>query len=296
MSQCIIGIDGGGTKTDARLVNLETGECRSLHGGPAHVNNDCSGAIAVVQGLVDGLLHSSGFERAQTTLVCGLAGISNKPEAARFRQAFEGQFRQFLLTSDAVTSTWGAGGGEPIVMVALGTGSVAMRLNPDGSSAQYGGWGFFIADEGGGAVMGRDAIRAALWEFDRCEGDTTKLGTMARALVAQIGSDRSDILQWLRNATPTKFASFAPLVVEHSAHSGSAKKIMDQAAQAVERKIAIARGNSDLPVALLGGLSPFLVPYLSDETQAILCSPKGSALDGCCLLARRLTTGKMATV
>jgi len=68
-----------------------------------------------------------------------------------------------LVTDDAVTAHLGALGGEPGVVVAAGTGAIALGVGESGASARADGWGTLLGDDGGGYWIGRrSGARAAL--------------------------------------------------------------------------------------------------------------------------------------
>ncbi|MYS50866.1 ATPase, partial [Streptomyces sp. SID6013] len=68
--------------------------------------------------------------------------------------------------SDAVTAHAGALGGRAGVVLAIGTGSVAVGIGADGTYARVDGWGPLLGDDGSGARIGTAGLRAALRAHD----------------------------------------------------------------------------------------------------------------------------------
>ena len=66
------------------------------------------------------------------------------------------------LLTDAQVALEGATAGGPGVIVAAGTGSIAMARDSSGNLARFGGWGHVFGDEGSAFDIVRHALRKAL--------------------------------------------------------------------------------------------------------------------------------------
>ncbi|UTA48416.1 ATPase [Simiduia sp. 21SJ11W-1] len=284
MSHYYLGVDGGATKCVARLCNSDGTLCER-RAGAASLTNDLTQAIATVQDVCHQLLTEAGLTPEQVHLAAGLAGAGKSDAAQAVHTALTNAgYASVHITTDAQTSLLGAGAGEPMVMVAVGTGSVAMRLSADGKITQVGGWGLAVGDEGSGAAVGKSAVRALLWELDLHGEPQTKL---SRHVVEQVGRERAAILRWLSQAGPKEYAALAPAVFEFLPYCPLAQKIARKTASEVEQLIRAASGDQDLPITLLGGLAQNMSDLLSPDLRAKLVAPKGTALDGACTLARQ---------
>ncbi|MDX1677871.1 BadF/BadG/BcrA/BcrD ATPase family protein [Arsukibacterium sp.] len=279
----LLAVDGGGTKTLARLQHAISGQQWQAAAGPAQLTNDLELAISTVRQLSLQLCQQAGIGLHQVMACIGLAGAGNPQLHRAFCQQLQLNFAAWQLTTDARTSLYGANNGQPVVMVALGTGSVAMRLDQDGSEQQVGGWGFTIGDEGGGAWLGKLAVRQLLWQLDSDEGLTSPL---TRALASHCGDNASTVLPWLKQATAADFAALAPLVFSHQ-RCPLARQILQQQADAITELIRCCRGQRELPVVLLGGLAQSSQSLLSADIKQLLQAPAGDALDGGLILAAR---------
>lgn len=281
----ILTVDGGGSKTLARLSNSKTGQSWQEQAGPASLTNDFSLAISNIQQLSQSLCQQAGISSQQVVVVLGLAGAGNPQQHQQAQQQLSRHYAGFLLTTDARTSLYGANLGQPVLVVALGTGSVAMRLQADGGEQQVGGWGFNIGDEGGGAWLGKQLVRELLWQVDSLAGISSPL---LQLVAQQIGDDAASLLPWLKTASPNDYAALAPLIFKHSGRCAIADRLLQLHAQAVEQLLYNAREQFDLPVVLLGGLAQVTAPLLRPACQALLQPAKGSALDGAAILATHL--------
>jgi glucosamine kinase len=277
----LLAIDGGGSKTVARLQHEASGQQWQATAGPAQLSNDLPLAITNVRQLC---LQQAAITPQQIVACLGLAGAGNPQLHAAFCQQLQLDFAAWQLTTDARTSLYGANNGQPVVMVALGTGSVAMRLTADGTEQQTGGWGFIIGDEAGGAWLGKLAVRQLLWQFDSDSGLNSFISPLICALAQHCGTSINTVLPWLKQANATDFAALAPLVFSHS-NCPLAHQILQQQAAAIAELITCCLGQRDLPVVLLGGLAASSQPHLSHDIKSLLQPAKGNALDGGLILA-----------
>lgn len=288
----IFGVDGGGSKTVARLINLTTQEQWQAASGPSSLTNDFIGAVKVLNALIDDVIGQAACQLHEVVAVFGLAGACNSDAVAKLHQIFIHRFNTLEIYCDANTSAYGANNGNEVAVIALGTGSVGMRLqlNEQGELTQdlVGGWGFLIGDEGGGAKLGYHSVQALVAEFQHFGYARSQLAQAVAAFIITKDSraiTRQDIAAWLTSAKPVDFAQLSPLVTQHQSDCPVAEKIMANHVASVESLIADTRADSSLPVVLLGGLAQFTKPLLSAKTKGFLISTKGDALDGACLLA-----------
>ncbi len=281
----LIGIDGGGSKTAGRIERLSTGESWEYRGGPSSLTNNFDVAQHEIRRVLITLLKSAHASPSDAVAVIGVAGAGNDLLKTRLARFIGIQFSAIDITTDARTALYGSRKGRPVVTLSLGTGSVAMRLDEQLNETLVGGWGFNIGDEGGGAALGRSSIRATLFELDayrECRSET------AQWVCSRIGSTRSEILSWLKEASAFDFADLVPTLFELAQHCPLAQQLWRDHARDVEKLVSLARLNCDLPIVLLGGLAPATLPLLSEEFKRHVLLPEGDALDGALLLARRL--------
>ncbi|MFD4790535.1 BadF/BadG/BcrA/BcrD ATPase family protein, partial [Streptomyces sp. NPDC058459] len=201
---------------------------------------------------------------------------------------------ELAVTSDAVTAHAGALGGAAGVVLAAGTGSVAVGIGDDGSYARVDGWGPWLGDEGGGAWIGAAGLRAALRAHDGRGPDTALLS----AAVERFGDPDRMPLAIGRDGNPARdAASFAPDVARlAAAGDGAASRIVRDAATALaDTMLAAARriGGDTLSATITGGLTGLGEPLLTPLRSALdgsprplhLRAPLGDPLDGARLLS-----------
>ncbi|MGB1198397.1 MAG: BadF/BadG/BcrA/BcrD ATPase family protein [Thalassotalea sp.] len=281
----VLGIDGGGTKTIARLQHLDTQQQWQVIGGSSSLTNDFDLALQTCDHLIKQLLVLSNANKDEISIVLGLAGAGNQEKSAVFSENLSKGFHCFELCTDAKTSLYGANAGQPVAVISLGTGSVGATLAVDGHSTLKGGWGFTVGDDGSGAKLGVLIIQTILSEFEKNNKIISKLG---KAVCIEIAGEKEQLINWSTMAKPVDFARLAPLVFELNDVCFVAKTVLLQHVENVEALIDNTRENQQLPVVLLGGLSAPTTPYLNPLIQAMLIPAKGDALDGACYLAKQL--------
>lgn len=196
-----------------------------------------------------------------------------------------------LIADDGVTSLLGALGHDHGVVVAAGTGLVAVGAGPDRTS-RIDGVGSQIGDEGSGWWIGRRGLIAALSTLDGREGSSPVLLGAARAVYG----DPVELPRTIANspAAAALVADFAEQVVS-AARAGDliARNILGEAGRLLARAcVAAARGaglnEREFVWSLTGGLAAaldMLNPTMSEEIvhhlpQARRAEPLGDALDG----------------
>ena len=286
MTQYILGIDAGATKTLGLLKCLNTNQSWSLVGGPGSLSGAIDNSFQNIENVAKELLSLANCTAAETLLVCGAAGASNLESKNSLEETLQVmQFSKIVITTDALTSLYGAGNGAPIIVIALGTGSVAMRLDTNGCEKQFGGWGLAVGDQASGAYIGREVITSILREYDK---DDFVADDFVTEVFTIIGDNRQKIAKWLKNVTTARFAALAPLVCNSTATSEIARVIMQKAIDEVERLISSAQGDNNLPVCLVGGLAKTFYPLLSTKFQTMISPAKGNAANGAIYLGEQL--------
>lgn len=281
--QYIIGVDGGGTKTYGRIQNLQTLEQFEVKGGPSSLTNDFEGACETIISILLQLMAKVDCCAEHVSVVIGVAGGGVKHQAEKLQHVIPITFGSLDVCNDAKTSLYGANHAAPVSVVALGTGSVGARLDADYKEYYYGGWGFPIGDQGGGAQLGFSAVKCLLNEYDN-DGEPTSV--LSQHVLSHIGETREDVANWLRNATPKMFAQLCPLVFSLVERCEAAKIVIKQHTQDCESLILTTRKDTLTPVVLLGGLAEPTLKYLSANIAEFCILSSGTALDGACILAK----------
>ena len=165
----VVGVDGGGTKTEAVIMdaNLRViGEGRSGPSNPLRVG--ITSAAAAVREAIDSACAVAKLRRADLVAAeIGLAGARRKELRERMRETLSNlAIGEIEVVTDAEIAMYGATDGAPGVVVIAGTGSICCGINARGKSFCAGGWGPIAGDEGAGAWLARRALRAVAHASD----------------------------------------------------------------------------------------------------------------------------------
>ena len=283
----LIAIDGGGTKTLGRILSIKTGQTWERKAGASSLTNNPDSACDVILNLATSLLNDASADAESSAIVCGVAGAGNQERKAQLENKLYPKFSKILVVNDGVTSLYGAGEGEPIIVVALGTGSVATRLDKKGNITQFGGWGFLVGDEGGGAQLGLELVKETLKYRDQ-QKDKEIRPPIINECLGIIGESRQEILAWVNNAKPACFAKLAPILFNYQDSSHLAQRIIKKSVSDILELIERAQPSVALPIALVGGLAKPLFPYLTPSLKGELIESKGGSLEGGIFLAKKL--------
>jgi glucosamine kinase len=278
-----IGVDGGATRCRARLRDAGGAVLAEAAGAAANIHVDWAEALGVLRGVIAEVLYKGGIEarkRPGVAVGFGLAGLNDAGDAAKIVSAFP-DFGVVRAANDATTACIGAHGGADGGLVIAGTGSAAIARVAQRETI-VGGRGFALGDDGSGAHIGLDALRAATRASDGL-GPTSAL---TDEILEKFDSDVVALIRWARTAKPGDYGAFSPAVFKH-AEGGDpvALTIVASAARGIEAlaRCAVALGAER--VALVGGVGEALRPYLDREIAGLLTRPLYDAVDGAILLA-----------
>lgn len=165
----VVGVDGGGTKTQAVIIDSRDKVIGEGVAGPSNpMRVGVANAAAAVREAVDKACSAARVRR--TDLVAaqvGLAGARRDSLRARMREALSSIISgEVTVVTDADIALYGATDGQPGMVVIAGTGSICCGINSRGKRACAGGWGPLVGDEGGGSWIARRAFRAVAHASD----------------------------------------------------------------------------------------------------------------------------------
>jgi N-acetylglucosamine kinase-like BadF-type ATPase len=260
-----LGVDGGGTKTEAWLARLgEAGQTAVLGRGLAGPSNPRAvGTEIAFQNLGEAV--DAAFRDTQVDPVdvdCAVLAISGSGRPAMREKIAawansRGLAHMLGIVHDAdpvlVAGTpdgWG-------VALIVGTGSAAIAVDLEGNRHVVGGWGYWFGDEGSAYWIGRRALQAVARAADG-RGPATAL-TAAIAERLQIDDPRAMLaaLEQSGNARGAIAAVAETVAKAAAAGDETALGIVDAAAQELAALVVTAARKLDLgtkfPLALTGG-------------------------------------------
>ncbi len=267
----LLGIDGGGTKTEFLLTDLGERKIKQIVLGtsnPVNVGTEnCKSVLR--QGICE---MCNGLNYAEISVFAGLAGSGSddiKAEIHRFLGEF--QFGAYSNGSDADSALEAALKGENGVAVIMGTGIVAFGCS-DGKLHRTGGRGYMIDKGGSGFCFGSDALNSA-FEFIDGRGGSEKI---LKLVENKLGKSLENSVSEIYSGGATYVSSFAPVVFDAYEHGDAeAERIIDRNAREAAKIINGARksmNNNDKKIVICGGLCkqketlyPFLLKYIEGD-------------------------------
>jgi glucosamine kinase len=172
----VLGLDGGGTKTECVLMDEAHVVRTRGRGGPSNpMRMGFEGALESIREAAQVTLRSANIAQSEISAICaGLAGAAQPESAATMTDLLVQEFPGIAVhvCTDLALTLEATGSGPAIVLIA-GTGSAAIGRGCDGQVGRVGGHGFLLGDEGSAYDIGQRAAIAAMRAKDRGEGNSS---------------------------------------------------------------------------------------------------------------------------
>lgn len=269
MAHYYIGIDGGGSNLRVVVVDDDMHVVAQAARGtanPSAIGRDASAALiqdAIREAVAAALPSNDGASSEQQSIAgvgIGIAGASSAYAETWLRGVIQGALPGVFVapSMDNEIALVGAHGARRGVLVLAGTGSVAYAVNAAGQSAQAGGWGYLLGDEGSGYWLTMEALRALIrW----ADGMQPEAEALSRRVMRRLGFHSPlDLIPWLyRQPPPTREVAQHASVVLDAADEGDAAAlaIVARAADALEALVIAVSGRlgmTEPAVGFAGGL------------------------------------------
>lgn len=297
-----LGIDGGGTKTHAVIINSAlkiVSEGKSGPSNPLRVGLETAviNINEAITAACDPIFCVPGDIISATV---GLAGVRR----ADLRESvYQGILRTLEIgylrvTTDAEIAHYAATGGKAGLVIISGTGSICYGKDSDGNIATAGGWGPIAGDEGGGVSIAKQALQAIAKAIDG-RGRQTRLSDVATDYFRAATPEDLIIAIYSPQMDNKRLAGFARCVIE-AAKKGDPIAIeilsiagfeLGLAAYAVIRKLRLEK--SKVPIGMVGSIfkagglltDPLLETVRSFAPDAYLKTPKISPANAAAIMA-----------
>jgi N-acetylglucosamine kinase len=166
----VLGLDGGGTKTECVLMDdTRTVRARSRSGPSNPMRVGFGGALASVCEAAQIAVQNAKLKMADIDAICaGLAGAAQPESEKKMRtllaEEFPGKLVHVCTDLDLTLEATGTG---PAIVLVAGTGSAAVGRGCGGQIARVGGHGYLLGDEGSAYHIGQRAVVDELRAADR---------------------------------------------------------------------------------------------------------------------------------
>lgn len=161
----VIGVDGGGTKTEAVAYDLNGSEIGSSLTGFGNLNNDRDEALDNIKNSVKQLTNRIGIDGLKG-IYLGIAGSEVGENAKIVYDEIKANFNVHTeVMNDGDLALRALLKGEDGVLVIAGTGSIAFGVKGE-KQTKVGGWGNLLGDEGSAYKISIEAYRRLIYEND----------------------------------------------------------------------------------------------------------------------------------
>ncbi|WP_020208162.1 N-acetylglucosamine kinase [Gilvimarinus chinensis] len=289
-----LGIDGGGTKCRAVLVDENNQVLGVGNGGPSNPYHGVARALESIVNATDNALRSAGLtpeDKSRVVAGLGLAGV-NLPSLFKIVDQWEHPYKAQYLTTDLHIACIAAHEQDNGAVIVSGTGSCGFA-HVDGQSLTLGAHGFPCGDVGSGAWIGLECIKAVLLDSDGL-GPATALTELVSE---QLQARGIMIVERLNGAKSSDYAKLAPIVFA-AAEEGD------------EVALSIIRGGADYltdvarklwalnppRMSMLGGVSTRIVDWMDADIASRMSDPLNQPEFGAVHFARSSYASEVVAV
>jgi len=258
-----LGVDGGGTKTTAALMNATHEIVAEGTAGPSNpLRVGVETAVSNIAKAIEVACDSADLIRVDiAAATLGLAGVRRQDIRERVTDSFIRRvgIKKTTVVTDAEIALFGTTLGKAGIVVIAGTGSVCLGKDDDGKLAISGGWGPLAGDEGGGVGIAQAALHQIAKASDG-RGIPTALSGLASEYFRASGPENLIVAIYSPQVDNSRIAGFARFVVE-AADDGDpvalgiindAGRELGVAACAVIKKLHLERRK--IPIGCVGSI------------------------------------------
>lgn len=230
----VLGVDGGGSKTQALLAELDhpLSKPRTIGQGISGPSNTVvtsfDHAVSNVTEAIGQATNEAKIDLTQIDAVClAMAGAGRDSVKKAWHQWAQQRGILKCLVVPDVHAVLAAGckSGNGIAVIS-GTGSMTYGQNEAGLSARVGGWGHLISDEGSGYWITRQAFKAIVQAEDQVASKTVLTTKFLEELqVATV----TELVRVINRFDRQTWASWSKLVFQAAEEDQAAEDILNRA-------------------------------------------------------------------
>ncbi len=300
-----LGLDAGGTKTHAVIIDESSKIIAEAKGGPANYHNIGIEQVKKnIYRIIENVLSRAYLKEDQINwCVIGIAACDTPKDQARLFEAFTTEDMKIFINKITVVNDTKialySGTLPPGIVVICGTGSNIYGKNEEGLGAMAGNWGEFLGDRGSGYNLAQRFFQTVVAQYDGIGEPTLLTKKLENKLHI---TSAKDLMDWYNDTKPSihEISDFAPLVLE-AAEEGDeiARQLVDKtiselgkALMAVVKKLHME--NESIRIVIAGGLfeNKFFRALFEGHVTALLAhvrivKPLVAPAVGAAIMARR---------
>lgn len=159
----VIGVDGGGTKTEATAYDVDGKVIKTTISGFANLLNNKEKALDNIVNAIKEIVDHYSIDELKG-IYMGIAGAEVGENSKIIKETVKNKLNiDCVVMNDAEIALKAMLKGKDGILTIAGTGSVAFGTNKD-VSARCGGWGNLLGDEGSGYKIAVEAIKKMIFE------------------------------------------------------------------------------------------------------------------------------------
>ncbi|QAA31286.1 N-acetylglucosamine kinase [Clostridium manihotivorum] len=208
----VIGVDGGGTKTEAVAFDMNGNILKATIKGFGNLLNDKEKALSNIKDAIEELTNTLGIDCLEA-IYLGLAGSEFGDIALLVEEELISKFNtNCKVMNDGELALKALLRGEDGILTIAGTGSICFGVK-DGQLERAGGWGNLLGDEGSGYKIAIEAIKLMIHDKDY----NLPISDLSSSILNYLNIDDVDkIVDFVYNATKDDIAVLAKLVSEYA--------------------------------------------------------------------------------
>ncbi|WP_297518940.1 N-acetylglucosamine kinase [uncultured Clostridium sp.] len=203
----IIGVDGGGTKTEAVAYDLEGNVLKVSLKGFANLLNNKEEALKNIHDSIKDLTDEYGMESLKG-LYLGIAGSETAENTKLIKDMADKFLDTAIVMNDGELALKAMLEGEDGILTIAGTGSISFGVKGD-NRIRCGGWGHLLGDEGSAYKISIEAIKRMIFENDN---NLEKSALTEKSMEHLKISSADEVIPFVYSATKDEVAKLAPVV------------------------------------------------------------------------------------
>jgi N-acetylglucosamine kinase-like BadF-type ATPase len=161
-----LGIDGGGTKTEAVITDHQG---KILGRGLAPGSNPQNDDLPSVFANINQAIGNTGISADRFQVAClGMAGLNTSTQLDQFRHASTSSLNASRLEvyNDGYIGFRSGTNADSGICLIASTGNNCYGIYPDGHTISAGNWGYLLGDDASGFSLGQSLLKQIAKEFD----------------------------------------------------------------------------------------------------------------------------------
>jgi N-acetylglucosamine kinase-like BadF-type ATPase len=204
----VIGVDGGGTKTEASAYDSNGKVIATAIKGFANLLNNEEIALNNIVSSIKEITEKLGTEELNGVYL-GIAGSEVGENLKIISDTIKRELKiDCVVMNDAEIALKAMLKGKDGILTIAGTGSVAFGIN-DNISSRCGGWGNLLGDEGSGYKISIEAIKRMIYEEENC----IEKSKLTKKIMEYLEINSVDeVTKFVYSSTKDEIAALTPIV------------------------------------------------------------------------------------